>query len=87
MRKIAKNCDHKIDPWLLFNRNLERFIFFRNNALAFRVAEETFGIPALLDPDDMAKCSAPDRLSILTQVSEYYHRLKNLQPRGTPLMR
>jgi len=50
------------------------------------MAEEAFGIPQLLDPEDMAKCVAPDRLSILTYVSEIYHKLKNLQPCGNPFM-
>ena len=40
----------------------------------------------LLDPEDMESCHSPDRLSILTYVSEYYHKFKNSQPKGSPMI-
>ena len=48
----------------------------RNCTTVFRIAEESLGIPSLLDPVDMAECESPDRLSILTYLSEFYHTFK-----------
>ena len=61
------------------------FLCSRNCGLIFRVAEEELGIPALLDPVDMAECDTPDRLSILTYLSEFYHKFKaEKSPSGSP---
>jgi hypothetical protein len=71
---------HRYRPDLIDFASLDPRDVEANCRLAFEKAEKELGIPALLDPADMAACSSPDRLSVLTYLSELYHKFQPPPP-------
>jgi len=75
---------HHFRPNLIDFASLRAENVLENNALAYKVAEDSLGIPSLLDPEDMVDSDIPDKFSIITYVSQFYHLLKDEDDSRSP---
>ena len=64
---------HHFRPSLIDYDSLSQENILENNTLAYKVAEDELGIPSLLDPEDMLDTDVPEKFSIVTNVSQFYH--------------
>merc|ERR1712106_802938 len=75
---------HHFRPSLIDYDSLSQENILENHTLAYKVAEDELGIPSLLDPEDALDTDVPDRFSIVTYVSQFYHLLKDEDDSRSP---
>ncbi|BFZ17894.1 hypothetical protein BsWGS_20933 [Bradybaena similaris] len=78
---------HRFRPDLIDYDALSPENVLDNCKLAFEIAEQELDIPAFLEADDMARLKCPDKLSVITYVSQYYNNLSTLPQLGGPGVR
>ncbi|KAK4688455.1 hypothetical protein P7C73_g1661, partial [Tremellales sp. Uapishka_1] len=68
---------HRHRPELLDWNSLDKSDRRGNTALAFKVAEESLGIPRLLEVADLCDVEVPDERSVMTYVAEFFHKFSS----------
>jgi len=67
-------------PDLIHFHTLEHDQAITNCSLAFNIGEDHLGIPALLEPRDMVERHQLDSLSIITYITQLYHKFSDQAP-------
>ncbi|ORX34112.1 calponin homology domain-containing protein [Kockovaella imperatae] len=68
---------HRHRPDLLDWHALNKSDRRGNTELAFRVAEQSLGIPRLLEVKDLCEVDVPDERSVMTYVAEFFHKFSS----------
>lgn len=65
-------------PDLIDYESLDKSDHKGNTALAFKIATEEIGIPALLDVEDVCDVAKPDERSLMTYIAYWFHAFSQL---------
>ncbi|XP_030076989.1 F-actin-monooxygenase MICAL2 [Microcaecilia unicolor] len=68
---------HRFRPDLIDFESLDKTAAAKNNQLAFDVAEQELGILPILTGSEMATVSEPDRLSLVTYLSQFHEAFRD----------
>ncbi|KAG0129068.1 calponin homology domain-containing protein [Tuber indicum] len=66
-------------PDLIDYDSLDKSDHKGNTALAFKIATEEIGIPALLDVEDVCDVAKPDERSLVTYIAYWFHAFSQLE--------
>ncbi|XP_012879150.1 PREDICTED: protein-methionine sulfoxide oxidase MICAL3 [Dipodomys ordii] len=68
---------HRYRPDLIDFDSLDEQNVEKNNQLAFDIAEKELGIPPIMTGKDMASVGAPDKLSMVMYLTQFYEMFKD----------
>ncbi|KAL4232988.1 [F-actin]-monooxygenase mical3 [Mactra antiquata] len=71
---------HYFKPEAIDYESLNEADVVKNNQLAFDKAQEEFGINPVLTGEDMCNCDKPDKLTIVSYLSQFYDLFKKQRP-------
>jgi actinin alpha len=78
---------HRHRPELIDYDSLDKKNKKENLQLAFDVAQKNLGIEPLLDADDLVATERPDERSVMTYISEFFHKFSSQDQKETAARR
>ncbi len=78
---------HKHRPELIDYESLQKANKRENLQLAFDVAQQHLGIEPLLDIEDIVSTERPDERSVMTYISEFFHKFSSQDQKETAARR